>query len=165
MAFQSPSGVLGVCRVDDLRIAASRLPVVSVPFRGFRGLQARRPRFGSVGHAWREMFQSPSGVLGVCRIDRLLAGASGNTAFQSPSGVLGVCRAKMFALRAFIKGLFQSPSGVLGVCRSLRRAFTPPSPTFQSPSGVLGVCRSGSPNPPGWCGCPTLPGLFIPCAF
>ena len=36
---------------------------------------------------------------------------------------------------------------------------------FQSPSGVLGVCRSGAPNPPGWCGCPTLPGLLIPRAF
>ena len=37
--FQSPSGVLGVCR--DLERAISAIEqVVSVPFRGFRGLQA-----------------------------------------------------------------------------------------------------------------------------
>ena len=38
--------------------------------------------------------------------------------FQSPSGVLGVCReAKQQYLQALITFKFQSPSGVLGVCR------------------------------------------------
>ena len=65
--FQSPSGVLGVCRACFLvvRKETDRL-VVSVPFRGFRGLQAggsaETPGKGCPG------FQSPSGVLGVCRL-------------------------------------------------------------------------------------------------
>ena len=43
--FQSPSGVLGVCRqgAADAAAKVERLRV-SVPFRGFRGLQGRRPR-------------------------------------------------------------------------------------------------------------------------
>ena len=37
--------------------------------------------------------------------------------FQSPYGVLGVCRAD-FAVLSILQGeLFQSPYGVLGVCR------------------------------------------------
>ena len=62
--FQSPCGVLGVCR--QLRGAANvlRAEVVSVPLRGFRGLQE--------AEAFAEdkklmVFQSPCGVLGVCR--------------------------------------------------------------------------------------------------
>ena len=63
--FQSPSGVLGVCRHDFVTYPAVKgLRKVSVPFRGFRGLQ---------DYVWRDIqanqvgFQSPSGVLGVCR--------------------------------------------------------------------------------------------------
>ena len=37
-AFQSPSGVLGVCRTIKI-IRRHRPVLVSVPFRGFRGLQ------------------------------------------------------------------------------------------------------------------------------
>ena len=40
-------------------------------------------------------------------------------AFQSPSGVLGVCRALVGALTPMLTTGFQSPSGVLGVCRTL----------------------------------------------
>jgi len=64
----------------------------SVPFRGFRGLQESA---NGTGRWASSSFQSPSGVLGVCRA------SAGNSAlapssrmFQSPSGVLGVCRAK-----------------------------------------------------------------------
>ena len=43
--------------------------------------------------------------------------------FQSPSGVLGVCRAFSTAiLTAFDKEVFQSPSGVLGVCRDVQKS-------------------------------------------
>ena len=64
IVFQSPSGVLGVSR--EAYLAGQPMTTeVSVPFRGFRGLQVppsrlrptRRPR----------PFQSPSGVLGVSR--------------------------------------------------------------------------------------------------
>ena len=40
--FQSPSGVLGVCRRAMNVLYCRRRRVVSVPFRGFRGLQERR---------------------------------------------------------------------------------------------------------------------------
>ena len=39
-AFQSPSGVLGVSRASGQAVQEARTAVVSVPFRGFRGLQA-----------------------------------------------------------------------------------------------------------------------------
>ena len=62
---------------------------VSVPFRGFRGLQ------GVLGgydvDVWAETFQSPSGVLGVCREQKKSAIGVSAMLFQSPSGVLGVC--------------------------------------------------------------------------
>ena len=38
VTFQSPSGVLGVCRVRSIAADENRCRV-SVPFRGFRGLQ------------------------------------------------------------------------------------------------------------------------------
>ena len=37
--------------------------------------------------------------------------------FQSPSGVLGVCRYSIDAVLKAVVYRFQSPSGVLGVCR------------------------------------------------
>ena len=37
--------------------------------------------------------------------------------FQSPSGVLGVCRLAHDRLAHVLAHVFQSPSGVLGVCR------------------------------------------------
>ena len=40
LLFQSPSGVLGVCREEVFALWAVDTRVVSVPFRGFRGLQA-----------------------------------------------------------------------------------------------------------------------------
>ena len=61
---------------------------VSVPFRGFRGLQARKLPV----RAARELFQSPSGVLGVCRSSSSAVTPMFSASFQSPSGVLGVCR-------------------------------------------------------------------------
>ena len=64
--FQSPSGVLGVCRIITAERGHHGLPrLVSVPFRGFRGLQAALGR--PVQEAQPSEFQSPSGVLGVCR--------------------------------------------------------------------------------------------------
>ena len=114
--------------------------------------------------------QSPSGVLGVCRLYATRKAYSAIAEFQSPSGVLGVCRLpRLEALEADMEGTlkFQSPSGVLGVCRppTCGHGYERLARAFQSPSGVLGVCRSGSRKRPGWCGCPTLPGLFIPRAF
>ena len=40
------------------------------------------------------LFQSPSGVLGVCRTACPEAIRASLIAFQTPSGVLGVCRVK-----------------------------------------------------------------------
>ena len=62
---------------------------VSVPFRGFRGLQACVSEFVIKG---RHEFQSPSGVLGVCRKTTMGTYTIIAETFQSPSGVLGVCR-------------------------------------------------------------------------
>ena len=62
---------------------------VSVPFRGFRGLQVYVRDYAI---ACQELFQSPSGVLGVCRALELGDIWFKATGFQSPSGVLGVCR-------------------------------------------------------------------------
>ena len=65
------------------------------------------------------VFQSPSGVLGVCRVNAIKSVSDAYDAFQSPSGVLGVCRRRRLQTLAFlVHGWFQSPSGVLGVCRS-----------------------------------------------
>ena len=63
--FQSPSGVLGVCRPILLEWYTIAV-LVSVPFRGFRGLQVA---VAELEYSDREMFQSPSGVLGVCRTE------------------------------------------------------------------------------------------------
>ena len=48
----------------------------------------------------------------------------GICAFQSPSGVLGVCRSGVDWLMSDYFAGFQSPSGVLGVCRDGRLAHT-----------------------------------------
>ena len=63
--FQSPSGVLGVCRAMETWGGSDSINAVSVPFRGFRGLQGATV----TSRSWRSArpFQSPSGVLGVCR--------------------------------------------------------------------------------------------------
>jgi len=89
-SFQSPCGVLGVCRqVQDDRERAVEA-VVSVPLRGFRGLQACiRDAAPSVRVRG---FQSPCGVLGVCRTALNIATQDFDLTFQSPCGVLGVCR-------------------------------------------------------------------------
>ena len=88
--------------------------MVSVPFRGFRGLQEEMATLNaSVGG----MFQSPSGVLGVCRELK----ANGHeqlipSAFQSPSGVLGVCRLETGRLlspwRSFVSVPFRGFRGL-----------------------------------------------------
>ena len=49
VVFQSPSGVLGVCRGVFEALAKALELVVSVPFRGFRGLQAEEVRTGCLG--------------------------------------------------------------------------------------------------------------------
>ena len=88
--FQSPCGVLGVCRGRSRSLRQARRLDVSVPLRGFRGLQV-----GSVGAVVADgmrMFQSPCGVLGVCRDVFMRVFEVHSEAFQSPCGVLGVCR-------------------------------------------------------------------------
>ena len=139
MVFQSPSGVLGVCR-GTLRLA----------------LKARDA-----------MFQSPSGVLGVCRILYGWLDHGNLQGFQSPSGVLGVCRGVVLSLGSQIakvsvpfrgfRGLqvganapdwprarngsvpFRGFRGLQGW--SVAHRLGSPAVRFQSPSGVLGVCR------------------------
>jgi len=67
--FQSPCGVLGVCRLSKQRVVESyTIPHVSVPLRGFRGLQV--PHLEGQSRC-QVPFQSPCGVLGVCRFDPL----------------------------------------------------------------------------------------------
>jgi len=88
---------------------------VSVPLRGFRGLQAET-FLRDVLHD--KVFQSPCGVLGVCRAFANSCLPQSLMRFQSPCGVLGVCRQINGLLAGSNKTeLFQSPSGVLGVCR------------------------------------------------
>jgi len=57
-----------------------------------------------------KVFQSPSGVLGVCRTS---TGGLGTTApdgrFQSPSGVLGVCRDEVVDPSEYTDGRCFSP--------------------------------------------------------
>ena len=114
--FQSPYGVLGVCRI----IREGRSPVkgfsVSVPLRGFRGLQE------SLNAVITEPLKGVSvplrGFRGLqaSRIGR--AGRVGQGRFQSPCGVLGVCRMNVNDWETLIWRIrFQSPCGVLGVCR------------------------------------------------
>ena len=67
--------------------------------------------------------------------------------FQSPSGVLGVCRSKNQYLFALIKFKFQSPSGVLGVCREATTiealaAISQVSVPFRGFRGLQGRCRN-----------------------
>jgi len=63
------------------------------------------------------VFQSPSGVLGVCRALSEVQSRTYAARFQSPSGVLGVCRKATWTRTKGFTYMFQSPSGVLGVCR------------------------------------------------
>ena len=166
--FQSPSGVLGVCRIFTEPVAAApKVVAVSVPFRGFRGLQ-------DVAKAWRvdaadyDEFQSPSGVLGVCRgqtdrTRRPVPGTGVSVPFRGFRGLQGY-RSQVDSHMAVA---FQSPSGVLGVCRNAMKliVYRIAEAAFQSPSGVLGVCRSGLRNSHGWCDCPTPARFLIPCSF
>ena len=87
--FQSPSGVLGVCGAKRRCGLNGRHFGVSVPFRGFRGLRVVLLRAGVLLPLG--VFQSPSGVLGVCGHDDMWAYRVVTAVFQSPSGVLGVC--------------------------------------------------------------------------
>ena len=88
--FQSPSGVLGVCR-EQAGQPCKLHDEVSVPFRGFRGLQDVETMMDVA--EFTVTFQSPSGVLGVCRRGNDTdVPYAGHVWFQSPCGVLGVCR-------------------------------------------------------------------------
>jgi len=63
--FQSPCGVLGVCRALGAAGLFETGIRVSVPLRGFRGLQ---DYVTVCEHILGDpVFQSPCGVLGVCR--------------------------------------------------------------------------------------------------
>jgi len=157
--------------------------------RGFRGLQVMRT--GVRYWQSRYRFQSPCGVLGVCRALSLGGMNGAQIEFQSPCGVLGVCRhqwreisesqlgAVSVPLRGF-RGLQESEvpfliPEIVNVSVPLRgfRGLqvwedffrNDAHASFQSPCGVLGVCRSGLRNPPGWCGCPSRPGFLIPRAL
>ena len=110
--FQSPSGVLGVCRLHKT-IPVEGFAAVSVPFRGFRGLQ----------------------------VSFLPANAQGMSVSVPFRGFRGLQEFGQKHVRVRLRQ-FQSPSGVLGVCRDARYSFNPDCRLgFQSPSGVLGVCR------------------------
>ena len=99
--FQSPSGVLGVCRRADTSVTvAQRPPTRFSPLPGFSGSAGPRPRLRSRPRSFRR-FQSPSGVLGVCRRVSRMVAPSASKRFQSPSGVLGVCRLR---LRSGVQG-------------------------------------------------------------
>ena len=74
----------GVCVDTWIRRAGE----FSVPLRGFRGLQDSSRLHGAIAAG---VFQSPCGVLGVCR-DMIAAQSFQVVMFQSPCGVLGVCR-------------------------------------------------------------------------
>ena len=188
MMFQSPCGVLGVCRCGlpsgnswiGSRVSVPlrgfrglqedwwylRQPVdrsVSVPLRGFRGLQGNMRLLGSLPCAW---FQSPCGVLGVCRscggmsrtqvngVSVPLRGFRGLQAvcrgkqvgvgpaeFQSPCGVLGVCRSCGGMSRTQVNGVSVPLRGFRGLQEKFANATETVVETFQSPCGVLGVCR------------------------
>ena len=146
-ACSSPSGSPdGPRRKREVRQCGQECPrtkgsIVSVPFRGFRGLQGLRARVDA-DLAFTE-FQSPSGVLGVCRQASPGGCLSVASVFQSPSGVLGVCR-MMDRYPEWVATLgvsvpFRGFRGLQAVCR---RNETHLHLEFQSPSGVLGVCRA-----------------------
>ncbi len=187
LQFQSLSGVLGVCNASKPKDDANSL-TVSIPFRGFRCLQLAFQRLCYCFRyrvsipfrgfrclqLWVELrsehravlFQSLSGVLGVCNQSIACVSADACLGFQSLSGVLGVCNEWTQERQRTRCILFQSLSGVLGVCnqeytnhyrwyfevsipfrgfRCLQPIKDPPSDrvviSFQSLSGVLGVCN------------------------
>ncbi len=142
---------------------------VSIPFRGFRCLQPSYPQYTQQSK-W--LFQSLSGVLGVCNFASFIISFNilyvsipfrGFRCLQhsgfSSSSVLSLfwvsipfrgfrCLQLPTATKAKGScGSFQSLSGVLGVCNAPFFHF--PSylwSWFQSLSGVLGVCNSIDPN-------------------
>jgi len=71
-----------------------------------------------------ELFQSLSGVLGVCNTSAVVSVAVEDFMFQSLSGVLGVCNAYFSSRPEYQLNMFQSLSGVLGVCNPFRKAFS-----------------------------------------
>ena len=83
--FQSPCGVLGVCRAHSQMIATPISGVVSVPLRGFRGLQGPLMADLDAQNAviW---FQSPCGVLGVCRRPHVEPHSDGVACFSPLAG-------------------------------------------------------------------------------
>ena len=137
-AFQSPSGVLGVCRetVDEEERRLSQK--VSVPFRGFRGLQEALNR---LNHPDVASFQSPSGVLGVCRTRGHRASRRVqrrvSVPFRGFRGLQAVSCTRQQAAHA-VSVPFRGFRGLQGRVAPGRRPFPR---VFQSPSGVLGVCR------------------------
>ena len=88
--FQSPCGVLGVCRPTEKDLMAFFGLGVSVPLRGFRGLQDvandimmdRYPEVSVPLRGFRGLQDFMADVTGFVDLK-----------FQSPCGVLGVCRA------------------------------------------------------------------------
>ena len=99
------------------RMPADQTLLISVPFRGFRGLQGDQYRHGMGIHAHRVSvpfrgFRGLQGHPGCCHRESAPSGVS--VPFRGFRGLQAVTL--MNAPRAHLKG-FQSPSGVLGVCR------------------------------------------------
>ena len=112
------STVDGSRRTPGVRQCAQRHdPRASLPASTSKALLQRFP--GLTGRAWRV----PVGSVRLTNTGRFASAckdARGPRArsLQSPSGVLGVCR--MVASPWYrVPNTFQSPSGVLGVCRAL----------------------------------------------
>ena len=161
--FQSPSGVLGVCRVRRNALRSDRRAGVSVPFRGFRGLQGCSSSPSLQGRRPVSVpFRGFRGLQAQLLPPWVGCGPPVSVPFR---GFRGLQDADYGGFNVSKEASFQSPSGVLGVCRAYEWRCPWRVRPFQSPSGVLGVCRSGSRNPTGWCGCPALPGFLIPRAL
>jgi len=76
--------------------------------------------------------------------------ASSQASFQSPCGVLGVCRAQGIPATVLTAGKFQSPCGVLGVCRLLALCYVVSEDGVSVPlrgfRGLQGVLALRTPN-------------------
>ena len=116
-AFQSPSGVLGVCRLLAVLYAVDAIIKVSVPFRGFRGLQVVAKNLFMDQAAYVSVpFR---GFRGLQAFNQLLAADEADAVSVPFRGFRGL-QVDLVLLDEKVAVEFQSPCGVLGVCRPRR---------------------------------------------